>query len=87
MATSAGKRVHPVKVLLTDDEMLTLYEQATAQDLDKADVLRRGWLQATFGSVGLARRRAQNSRGADAELSGLDFADTAFGLESRHDPR
>lgn len=77
MATS-GKRVHPIKVLLSDDEMLTLYEQSTAQDLDKADVLRRGWLQATFGTIGLARRRAQRSRGADAELSRPDFADSAF---------
>ncbi|MEY8688341.1 MAG: hypothetical protein AB9M53_00495 [Leptothrix sp. (in: b-proteobacteria)] len=73
-----GKRVHAVKVMLDDEELLTLYEQATAQDIDKADALRKGWLLASFGSVGLARRRAQQKRGADAELSGPDFLDTDF---------
>ncbi len=74
----AGKRTHAVKVMLDDEEMLTLYEQATAQDLDRADVLRKGWLRDTFGSVGLALRRAQQSRGADEALQVQDFIDSAF---------
>lgn len=72
------KRPHVVKVSLSDDEMLTLYEQASAQDLDRADVLRKGWLLSTFGSVGLARRRAQRNRGDSSGLEGQDFADTDF---------
>ena len=72
------KRTHAVKVLLNDAEYIELLEQATAQDLDKADIVRKGWLHFTFGSVGLARRRAQQSRGADAELSRTDFLDSGF---------
>ncbi len=72
------KRPHIVKVALSDDEMLTVYEQAQAQDLANADVLRKGWLLATFGSVGLARRRAQRNRGDSSGLEGPDFADTDF---------
>lgn len=72
------KRTRAVKVLLNDEEYIELLEQSTAQDLDKADTLRKGWLQYTFGTVGLARRRAQRIRGSDAELQRQDWLDSAF---------
>jgi hypothetical protein len=77
------KRTHAVKLLLNDEEFIQLMEQANAQDLAAADVLRRAWLRDTFGSVGLARLRAKRARGDDSELQRTDWVDSAFadGLE------
>lgn len=73
------KRTVPIKVLLSESEALELYRQSEAQDISAADVLRKGWLHNTFGSVGLARLRAKLSRGSDEFLEARDFADTSFG--------
>lgn len=72
------KRIVPVKVMLSPSEALELHLQAEAQDISAADVLRKGWLRDTFGSVGLARLRAKQSRGSDEFLNREDFADTGF---------
>jgi hypothetical protein len=77
-AAERGKRVHPVKLLLSDDEMLDASRQAAAQDLPIADVIRRGWLQSIYGTLGLAIRRAKQSRGSDEELHARDFEPSAF---------
>lgn len=74
----SGKRVHAVKVLLSEDELLDATRQAIAQDLPVADVIRRGWLQSIYGTLGLAMRRAKQSRGSDEELSARDFLPSAF---------
>lgn len=73
------KRTVPVKVMLSPSEALELHLQAEAQDISAADVLRKGWLRDTFGSVGLARLRAKQSRGSDEFLNREDFADDGQG--------
>lgn len=72
------KRTVAVKVLLSDSEALALYRQAQAQDRKPADMLRRGWLLSTFGSLGLAERRAQRLRGDSSELTVQDFQESGF---------
>ena len=77
-AADRGKRVHPVKLLLSDEEMLDASRQSIALDLPVADVIRRGWLQSIYGTLGLAMRRAKKSRGSDEELHAHDFQPSAF---------
>lgn len=78
----AEKRVHAVKVLLSDSEAAALYQQSLLEDRKPADMLRKGWLLHTFGSLGLARDRAQRNRGEGAELTVHDFTDTGIDLGS-----
>lgn len=74
-----SKRCNPVKVMLRDDELAAATAQALAQDLAVSEVIRKGWLLATFGTIGLAQMRAKRNRGSDEFLEDQDFQSTGFG--------
>lgn len=79
MSQHPEKRTVAVKVLLTETEAVELYRQADALDRPAADVMRKGWLLSTFGTVGLARRNAKQSRGSDEFLEASDFLPSGYG--------
>lgn len=74
-----SKRTHPVKVMLTDEEMLDIQRMALAQDMPAGEVVRRNCMSFMWGILGLADRRRKRDRGADEELNGRDFRDTGWG--------
>lgn len=75
-----GKRIHPIKVLLDDEELADLQRLAIALDLPASEIVRRGWLLSIRGSLGLAEARAKRNRGSDAApLTGEDFVTTGLG--------
>jgi len=74
----SGKRVHAVKVMLTDDELLDLQRQALAQDMPVGEVVRRNCLAFMWGILGLAERRRNRKRGADEELQRDDFQQSGW---------
>lgn len=67
------KRVHAVKLLLNDEEMIDLQRQAIAMDMPVAEVARRNMVAHMWGILGQACRRRNRHRGADEELQGSDF--------------
>ena len=71
-----------MKLMLREDELATAQAQAIAQDLPVSEVIRRGWLLATHGTMGLAKLRAKRTRGSDEFLEDQDFQATGFGAES-----
>jgi hypothetical protein len=73
-----SKRVHPIKILLDDEEMLAIHRQCLAQDMKPAEVVRRNCMSFMFGILGLADKRRQRNRGVDSELIGTDFNHSGF---------
>jgi len=86
-ALRTSKRTNPVKVMLTDEELLDVQRQALAQDLTAGEVVRRNCMAFMWGILGTADRRRQRNRGADEELTGADFADSAFVDGTASEPR
>lgn len=72
------KRVHAVKVMLTDSELVDVQRQAIAQDMPVGEVVRRNCMSHLWGILGLAERRRNGNRGADEELSAADFVSSGF---------
>lgn len=77
------KRTNPVKVLLTDEELIDVQRQALAQDMPVSEVVRRNCMMFMWGILGSAQRRRNRNRGADEELSGDDFQPSGFDPRSR----
>ena len=72
------KRVHPVKVMLNDEEMAAAQRMTHGGRLPLAEVLREGWLVSMFRTLGLATMRAKKNRGSAEELRSTDFEPSAF---------
>jgi hypothetical protein len=73
-----SKRVHAVKVMFTDSELVDVQRQAIAQDMPVGEVVRRNCMSLLWGILGQADRRRQRNRGADEELDGADFVPSGF---------
>ncbi len=86
-ALRTSKRTNPVKVMLTDEELLDVQRQALAQDLSAGEVVRKNCMAFMWGILGTADRRRQRNRGADEELIGADFSDSAFIDGTPSEPR
>jgi hypothetical protein len=86
-ALRTSKRTNPVKVMLTDEELLDVQRQALAQDLSPGEIVRKNCMAFMWGILGTADRRRQRNRGADEELIGADFHDSAFIDGTPREPR
>ena len=76
-----AKRIHPVKLLLDDEELAAAQRKALALDLPVSEVIRRCFVQSMWGSLGLAERRAKRTRGSEEFLLPEDFDSTGFGCD------
>ena len=78
-----SKRVHAVKVMLTDEELIDAQRQAMAKDMPAGEVARRNCMSFMWGILGVASRRRNKTRGEDEELTGTDFVQSGFDPASR----
>lgn len=85
--SSHSKRTNPVKIMLTDEELLDVQRQAIAQDMTPGEVVRKNCMAFMWGILGTADRRRQRNRGADEELIGRDFHDSGFVDGTPAEPR
>jgi hypothetical protein len=62
-AHSSGKRIFPVKILLTEREALDLHRWAESEDRKVADMAHKGLMVAMYGMVSLTAGRCEPFQG------------------------